>query len=122
MPRMIKVYKTTDEYIASFPDDAQTKLREMRRTITAAAPEAKEKIAYGIPTFTFHGNLVHFGGAKDHIGFYPGAAGVAEFAKQLKDYSTSKGTIRFPLDKPLPLDLVQKIVKFRVAQNMLKVS
>lgn len=117
MSRMMDKYTTVDEYIAAFPAEVQAKLRQMRQAIAAAAPEAKEKIAYGIPTFTLHGNLVHFGGANTHIGFYPGAAGVSQFAEQLKNYRTSKGTIRFPLDKPLPLDLVRQIVAFRVVQN-----
>lgn len=117
MPRMMKQYKTVDEYIGSFPEAIQEKLRQMREAITAEAPEAGEKISYGIPTFTFHGNLVHYAAYDTHIGFYPGAAGVAEFTDELKDYETSKGTVRFPLDKPLPLDLVRKITAFRVMQN-----
>jgi uncharacterized protein YdhG (YjbR/CyaY superfamily) len=114
---MMKQYKTVDEYIESFPEPIRAKLLEMRKAIAAEAPEAGEKIAYGIPTFTFHGNLVHYAGYDTHIGFYPGAAGVANFMDDLKDYETSKGTVRFPMDKPLPLDLVRRIVTFRVAQN-----
>lgn len=113
-------YESIDEYIANFPEEVQAKLRQLRDTIAAVAPEAREKIAYGIPTFTFHGNLVHFGASKTHVGFYPGPEGVAQFKNRLKDYGTSKGTVRFPLDKPLPLDLVHDIVLFRVAQNAKK--
>ena len=92
----------------------------MREAIASEAPDAGEKIGYGIPTFTFHGNLVHYAAYDTHIGFYPGAAGIAEFAKELKGYETSKGTVRFPLDKPLPLELVRKITAFRVLQNSAK--
>lgn len=120
MPRMMKAYKTVDEYISSFPDEIRAKLRQIREAIASEAPKAGEKIGYGIPTFTFHGNLVHYAAFDTHIGFYPGADGVAEFTKELKDYETSKGTIRFPLDKPLPLDLVRKITAFRVIQNSAK--
>ncbi len=81
-------------------------------------PEAQEKIAYGIPTFTFHGNLVHFAGYEKHIGFYPGAAPIKEFAPELKSYETSKGTVRFPIDKPLPMPLIRKIVKATVNRNL----
>ncbi len=112
----MKNYSSVDEYIATFPNDVQVLLKQMRQTINQAAPEAKEKIAYGIPTFTLHGNLVHFGGFKDHVSFFPG--GVVElFKDNLKSYKTAKGTIQFPLDKPLPLNLIRKIVTFRVAQN-----
>lgn len=116
----MKNYSTVDEYIAASAKNAQPLLRTIRTTIQKAAPDANEKISYGIPTFTFHGNLVHFGGFKDHIGFFPGGAGVANFQSKLKGYETSKGTIRFPLDKPLPLDLITKITKFRVEQNSIK--
>jgi uncharacterized protein YdhG (YjbR/CyaY superfamily) len=113
----MKEYKTVDEYIASFPEDTQAKLRQMREAIAAEAPEAGEKIGYGIPTFTLNGNLVHYAAFDAHIGFYPGADGVAEFAKELEGFETSKGTVRFPLDKPLPLDLIRRITAFRVIQN-----
>ncbi|MBX6334575.1 DUF1801 domain-containing protein [Candidatus Saccharibacteria bacterium] len=120
MPRMMKQYKTVDEYIESFPEPVQAKLQKMREAIAAEAPEAREKIAYGIPTFTFHGNLVHYAAYDTHFGFYPAASGVEAFKDELKDYETSKGTIRFPLDKPLPLDLIRRITAFRVQQNMPK--
>lgn len=116
----MKKYSNTDEYIANFSGDTKKKLETIRKTIKEAAPEAGEKIAYGIPTFIFHGNLVHFAGYKTHIGFYPGSAPVKEFKDDLAAYETSKGTVQFPLDKPLPLNLILKIVLFRVKQNSQK--
>ncbi len=116
----MKTFSTIDEYIDAAPEQSQLLLKALRQTIHKAAPEAGEKISYGVPTITFHGNLVHFGGFKDHIGFFPGSAGVTNFEKELSGYETSKGTIRFPLDKPLPLDLVAKITEFRVDQNLNK--
>jgi len=110
--------KDIDEYIAGYPKNVQAKLQELRRVIHETYPEAKEKIAYGIPTFTFHGNLVHFGGFKGHIGFFPTASGVETFKEELGAYAVSKGTVHFPLDKSLPLDLITKIVKFRAQQNL----
>lgn len=120
MTVMMKQYKDIDEYIANFPKAVRAKLRELRKTIASAAPQAKEKIAYGIPTFTLHGNLIHFAAYDNHFGLYPGGAGVAEFQDRLEGYETSKGTIRFPLDKPLPLDLVRDITLFCVARNSSK--
>jgi uncharacterized protein YdhG (YjbR/CyaY superfamily) len=111
-------YNSIDEYIAFFPADIQKKLKAMRATIRAAAPAAEEKISYQIPTFALQGNLVHFAAFKDHIGFFPTSSGVAAFKKELSAYDLSKGTIRFSLDKPLPLALIKKIVKFRVAENL----
>lgn len=107
-----------DEYIATFPEETQRLLQEMRATIRAATPEATEKISYGIPTFFLKGNLVHFAAFKDHIGFYPTSSGTQAFEPELSVYDSSKGTVRFPKDKPLPLDLVRKIVEFRVAENL----
>lgn len=115
-------YSTTDEYLANFSDETREKLEMMRKTIKEVAPEAKEKIAYGIPTFTYHGNLVHFGGYKGHVSLFPGAAPVEMFKEQLKGYETSKGTIQFPLDKPLPIDLIRKIVLACVERNKQKKS
>jgi uncharacterized protein YdhG (YjbR/CyaY superfamily) len=107
-----------DEYIATFPEDIQKKLEEVRVTIKAAAPEAQEKISYQVPTFYLYGNLVHFAGFKNHISFFPTSSGVQAFKDELSQYETSKGTIRFPIDKPLPLDLISKITKYRVAENL----
>ncbi len=118
-PDMKNVH-TIDEYIKTYPKETQVVLEQLRQTIQKAAPEAKESIAYGIPTFKLHGNLVHFGGYKNHIGFYPAPSGIEEFKKELSVYQTGKGTLAFPIDKPLPLDLVTRVVKFRVSQNQLK--
>lgn len=114
----MKNYSTVDEYIASYPQDLQKLLRTMRQTIQEAAPKAGEKISYGIPTFTLHGNLVHYGAYDTHIGFYPGAAPIVEFRAELKPYETSKGTVRFPVDKPLPLDLITRLVGSAVKRNL----
>ncbi|MEO8404087.1 MAG: DUF1801 domain-containing protein [Chitinophagaceae bacterium] len=111
----MKQVANIDEYIAGYPHEIQLLLHEMRTIIRKAAPKAEEAIKYGIPTFVWHGNLVHFGGFKNHIGFYPGADGVASFKKELSKYPGSKGAIQFPLDKPLPASLITKIVKYRIA-------
>ncbi|MBA3757925.1 DUF1801 domain-containing protein [Candidatus Saccharibacteria bacterium] len=108
---------TIDTYIGTFPEEVQAKLEEIRKIIHQTAPEAQEKISYGIPTFTLSGNLVHFAAYKTHIGFYPGSRAVSEFASELKPYETSKGTVRLHLDKPLPITLIRKIVELRVKQN-----
>jgi uncharacterized protein YdhG (YjbR/CyaY superfamily) len=116
-------FSTIDEYISAFPEDIQDSLQEMRRTISEAAPEAKEAISYQMPTFRFNGrNLVHFAAFKKHIGFYPAPSGIEAFADELLPYDVSKGTIRFPLDRPLPLDLVKKIVAYRVQEQISKGS
>jgi uncharacterized protein YdhG (YjbR/CyaY superfamily) len=107
-----------DTYISQFPTEVQTLLTQMRQTIQKAAPNATEAISYQIPTFKLNGNLVHFAGFKRHIGFYPGAAGIAAFQEELTGYKSAKGSVQFPLDKPLPLALVKKIVKFRVEQAL----
>ncbi len=118
----MKTYKTVDEYIASYPKHIQNLLQIMRQTIHETAPEAGEKISYGIPTFTFHGNLVHYAGYQTHIGFYPGSAPIEEFAKNLKSYQTSKGTVHFPLDKPPPLDLVRNMTKSAIKRNLARTN
>ena len=115
-------YNTIDEYIALFPDEIQSKLIKIRETIKAAAPEAGEKISYQMPTFTLKGNLVHFAAFKNHIGFYPTPSGTEEFKKELSAYDGSKGTVRFPLDKPIPYDLIHKITLFRVKENLEKAA
>jgi uncharacterized protein YdhG (YjbR/CyaY superfamily) len=112
--------KTIDDCIASFPPDVQALMRKLRATIRKAAPGAEEKISYQIPTYYLNGNLVHFGGFKKHIGFYPGASGVAKFKKELSDFKGAKGSVRFPFDEPMPLTLISKIVKFRVKENWAK--
>jgi len=110
-------YSTIDEYIRTFPKAVQATLEKLRRTIKKAAPGAEEAIRYGIPTFRLNGNLVHFAAFKSHFGFFPGATGVEVFKKELSPYETSKGTVRFPSDKPLPLSLITRIVKYRVKEN-----
>lgn len=108
---------TIDEYIAAFPEDVQVLLQQVRAAIREAAPKAEEAIKYGIPTFVYHGNLVHFGGFKHHIGFYPAPQGLKEFQKELSKYKGSKGAVQFPLDEKMPLALIKKITKFRVKMN-----
>ena len=107
-----------DSYIAQFPSDVQTRLQQLRKSILKLAPGATEAMSYQIPTFKLNGNLVHFAAFKKHIGFYPGAAGIAAFQDELAGYKSAKGSVQFPLDQALPLDLVKKIVKFRVIQNL----
>lgn len=109
----MKQYTTIDEYIAEFPEEVQLVLKKFRETIHKAVPEATEAISYGIPTFKLQGNLVHFGGFKQHVGFYPSPSGINAFKEELTPYLVSKGTIRFALDKPIPYDLVTKIVLAR---------
>src|SRR5258708_38081005 len=111
----MKFYKNIDEYIASFPDDVQEILKQFRSNIHSIARKATETISYGIPTFKLNGrNLVHFGGFKDHVSFFPTSSPIPVFKKELINYEISKGTIKFPLDNPIPYDLIEKIVKFRV--------
>lgn len=116
----MKSFKNIDEYIKNYPKEVQALLKQLRATIRKAAPRAEEAIKYGIPTFVLNGNLVHFGGFKKHISFFPAASGVKEFKNELSAYTTTKGTIQFPLEKKLPLGLVARIVKFRVKENLSK--
>ena len=111
-------YHSIDEYIAQFPADVQTNLRELRATIRAAAPDAEETISYQMPTFTLKGNLVHFAAYKNHIGFYPTPSGIEKFKNELSAYKGAKGSVQFPLDKPMPFDLIRKIVMFRIKENL----
>lgn len=110
--------KDIDEYIAGFPSDVQAILLKVRMTIRKAAPEAEEAIKYEIPTFTLNGNLVHFAAYKKHIGLYPAPREHEKFREELSAYEGGKGTARFPLDKPIPLDLITRIVQFRVEENL----
>lgn len=107
-----------DEHIAKFPEDVQVTLEKVRATIRKAAPNAEETINYGIPTFTLEGNLVHFAGFKSHIGFYPTPSGIEKFKAELSKYEGAKGSVKFPLDRPIPYTLISKIVKFRVKENL----
>lgn len=112
--------KTIDEYIALFPDEIRGKLQQIRAVIHDAAPNALEKISYGMPTFTLNGNLIHFAAYKRHIGLYPTPNGISSFEKELSVYKKAKGSVQFPLDKPLPLDLIWRIAEFRVQENLKK--
>ncbi|HMU91491.1 MAG TPA: DUF1801 domain-containing protein [Anaerolineales bacterium] len=115
-------FASIDEYIATFPKETQKLLNDLRTAIKTSAPNAEEKFSYGIPTFFLNGNLVHFAAFKTHIGFYPAPSGIEAFKKELSMYKQAKGSVQFPLDAPLPLKLVGKIVKFRVAENLKKTS
>lgn len=106
-----------DEYIAAYPAPIQNKLEELRAAIREVAPEAQEKISYKMPTYYLHGNLVHFAAFKNHIGFYPTPSGIEAYKDELLKYEGSKGAVRFPIDKPLPLGLIKKIVQSRVDEN-----
>jgi len=116
----MKEYTDINAYISNYPVEIQTILEKVRKTIQQAAPEAKEAIKYGMPTFVLNGNLVHFAAYKNHIGFYPAPTGIDAFINDLAQYRTGKGTIQFPIDKPIPFDLITKVVKFRVNENLIK--
>jgi len=113
-----KTFKTIDEYISAFSKTIQDILQELRQAIRESAPNAEESISYQMPTFRFNGNLVHFAAFKNHIGFYPTPSGIDAFKEELSSYKTSKGAVQFPLNKPIPFDLVKKIVKYRVKENL----
>jgi uncharacterized protein YdhG (YjbR/CyaY superfamily) len=114
-------FKTVDEYIKSFPTDIQTLLKKVRETIRKNAPDSVESIAYGMPAYKMNGKpLVYFAGFKKHIGFYATPTGHAEFAKELSSYKQGKGSVQFPLDKPIPYELIKRIVVFRVKENVEK--
>lgn len=112
--------KNFEEYLQGFPVDIQKILQQVRKTIREEAPDAFELISYGIPTFKLHGNLVHFGAYKNHIGFYPAPSGVKEFQEELSSYKSGKGSMKFPLDKPVPYDLIRRITRYRVKENLEK--
>jgi uncharacterized protein YdhG (YjbR/CyaY superfamily) len=118
--QLFKGLTSIDDYIAKFPADIQILLERMRTTIRKAAPDATEKISYQMPTFYLKGNLVHFAALKNHIGFYPTPSAIIAFRKELTGYISSKGAVQFPIDEPLPLDLVTKMVKFRTKENLQK--
>ena len=113
-----KVFKTIDEYIATFPKSTQSILEELRQAIRESAPEAEEAISYQMPTFKLNWNLVYFGAWENHIGFYPTSSAVEAFKEELSDYEVTKGTVKFPIDKPIPFDLVKKMVRYRVKENL----
>lgn len=109
-----------DEYIAGFPPDVQAVLQQVRETIRAAAPGAGETIAYQMPAFRLNGPLVYFGGFKEHIGFYPTPGGIEAFKEELASYKRAKGSVQFPLDRPIPYELIGRITAFRVQENLAK--
>jgi uncharacterized protein YdhG (YjbR/CyaY superfamily) len=113
-------YESIDDYISKFPPEIQEILSTIRKVIKEAAPEAKEKISYQMPTFALHGNLVHFAAFKNHIGFYPTPNGIDAFKEELSVYKGAKGSIQFPMDQPMPYELIGKIVKYRVTENIKK--
>ena len=115
-----KVFQSIDEYISTFPANVQIILEELRRAIRDAAPQAQEAISYQMPAFKLNGNLVWFAAFKNHIGFYPTSSGIEAFKERLAAYETSKGTVKFPINEPIPFDLIKEIVKFRVKENLEK--
>ena len=112
------IIKTVDEYILQFPLEIQEKLQAMRKVIRDSAPDAEEKMSWQMPTFYLQGNLVHFAAHKSHIGFYLGAEGIEAFTDKFLGFKYSKGAVQFPMDKPLPFDLISEIVRYRVDQNI----
>jgi uncharacterized protein YdhG (YjbR/CyaY superfamily) len=117
MPKPQETFKTIDEYIVTFPKEKQAILQQIRAAIKEAAPEAQETISYKMPAFKQNGILVWFAAFKEHIGFFPKVSAIEAFKTELSEYTLSKGTIRFPLDKPMPYDLIKRIVKFRIIEN-----
>ncbi len=113
-----KTFNNIDEYISIFPDEVQAILQTIRQAIQEVAPEAEETINYQIPTFKLNGNLVHFAAFKKHIGFYPTPSGIEAFKNELSIYEGAKGSVKFPIDKDMPIDLVKRIVKYRVEENL----
>ena len=114
--------ETVDQYIAAFPTDVKKRMQQLRKTIKAAAPKADEMISYQMAGYKYFGMLVYFAAYKNHIGFYPGAGGVLEFYKKLSSFKSAKGSVQFPHDRPIPYEVISKVVKFRVKQNEEKFS
>ena len=115
-------FSSIDAYIATFPKDTQDILEALRAAIRAAAPEAEEKISYQMPAFAQHGNLVYFAAHRHYIGFYPTSSGIEAFKQELAPYASTPGSVHFPLDQPLPMDLISRIVRFRVAENLARAA
>ena len=113
-------FKTVDEYLSAVPANAKSILEKLRKTIKQAAPQAEELISYNMPAFKLNGMLVYYAAYKDHIGFYPTPSGIEAFKKELSDYEGAKGSVKFPIVRPVPFDLISKIVKFRVGENLEK--
>ena len=122
MEKTTITYTTINQYIAGFPKEIQSILKKLRKVIKDAAPDAQERISYRMPAFYLKGNLVYFAAFKKHIGFYPTASGIAAFKKEISAFNNSKGAVQFPVDKPLPYDLIRKIVEFRVLENLKKAN
>ena len=116
------VPETVDQYIAAFPEDVKKRMQQLRKTIKAGAPNADELISYQMSGYKYFGMLVYFAAYKNHIGFYPGTGGLLEFYKELSSFKSAKGSVQFPHDRPIPYDMISKIVKFRVKQNEEKFS
>lgn len=116
----MNIFKNIDEYIASFPEETQKLLQQVRSTIQKAAPTAEEKISYAMPTFVLNGNLIHFAAYQHHIGLYPAPQGIEAFKEELSVYKGAKGSVQFPLNQPMPLDLIARITAYRVKQNLAK--
>jgi uncharacterized protein YdhG (YjbR/CyaY superfamily) len=114
--------RNIDEYIARFPQDVQERLQELRGIVRTAAPEAEEAIKYQMPTFVLHENLVHFAGFQNHIGFYPTPSAIEAFSAELAAYKSAKGSVQFPLDKPVPFALIKKMVEFRVKETRARIA
>jgi uncharacterized protein YdhG (YjbR/CyaY superfamily) len=117
MKRHSDAIRTIDDYLAGLPDGPKQILSQLREAVRAAAPGAAEKISYQMPAYDLDGILVYFAAFKKHVGFYPTSSGISAFERELAPYAVSKGTVRFPFDKPLPLKLIARIVKYRVAEN-----
>ncbi|MCZ7400714.1 MAG: DUF1801 domain-containing protein [Candidatus Methanoperedens sp.] len=120
MEKKRQQFESIDEYIHSFPEPIQKKLEELREVIKEQAPQAQEKISYQIPTFFLNGNLVHFAAYSKHIGFYPTPSGIDAFKSEISKYKNAKGSVQFPIEEPLPIELIKKIVKFRVEESINK--
>lgn len=122
MENIKNTYNTIDEYILQFPPNIQEILLKIRKVIKEAAPGAQEKISWQMPTYVLNGNLVHFAAFKNHIGFYPAPSGIDAFKEELSLYKGAKGSVQFPLNKPIPYELIGKIVKYRVEENSFNVK
>jgi uncharacterized protein YdhG (YjbR/CyaY superfamily) len=110
-------FTSVDEYIINYPPEVQERLNMLRKVIREAAPEAQEKISWQMPTYVLYGNLVHFAAFKNHIGFYPAPTGIEAFKEELSQYKGAKGSVQFPLSKPMPYELIRRIVEYRVVEN-----
>jgi len=122
MEKTSEIAASIDQYISEAPQEVQERLKNLRAVIKSEVPDAEERIAYAMPTFSQEGNLVHFAYFKNHIGFFPAPSGIEKFQDELAKYKTSKGTVQFPLDEEIPMDLVREIVRFRLNENLAKAA